>query len=264
MRECARLAGVSSGEEPATKRFGDDYRETVTLRDGTRAVVRVIQPEDGEKIRQGLAELSPHSRYMRFFSPKDSLSDSELDYLTHVDGINHFALVADRVEKDGGESATGPGAKSGYGVARFVRDRINPEVAEAAIVVADDAAHKGLGNILLGHLAEAAEERGIRWFTCDILAGNTAMCGLLEGLFPTAHFKYTDGGIIEATMPIPRSSAGRPSTPEGDKRENALTYVLKQAGQGLLDIRGRLRRLTVSDRTAARRSMKPPDSSKDD
>ncbi len=227
--------------------------------------MRVIKPEDGEKIRQGLAELSPHSRYMRFFSPKDSLSDSELDYLTHVDGVNHFALVADRVEEDGSEPATGPGAKSGYGVARFVRDRVNPEVAEAAIVVADDAAHKGLGNILLGHLAQAAEERGIRWFTCDILAGNTAMCGLLEGLFPTAHFKYTDGGIIEATIPLPGSFDGRPSMlGDEDKREHALTYLLKQAGQGLLDIRGRLRRLTVSDRTATRRSTKPPASSKDD
>ena len=228
---------MSAGPEIAIRRFGDDYHETVTLRDGTRTEVRVIKPEDRDKIQQGLAGLSEHSRYLRFFTPKPSLSESELDYLTKIDGINHFALVADRVDDDAGEAGSPPG----YGVARFVRDRKNSEVAEAAIVVADSAAHKGLGNALLGRLAEAAEERGIRWFTCDILAGNEAMCGLLQGLFPRAHFTYTDGGVIEAMMPLREDS---PASPEGPvAHRSALSYVLKQAGQGLLDIRGRLRLL---------------------
>lgn len=254
---------MPAGQEPATWRFGDEYHEIITLRDGTCAELRVIKPEDRDKIQRGLANLSEHSRYLRFFTPKPSLSERELDYLTRIDGVNHFALVADRMKDDANRSE----ADTGYGVARFVRDRRNPEVAEAAIIVTDDSHHKGLGNALLGRLAEAAQERGISWFTCDILAGNEAMCGLLQGLFPRAHFDYTDDGIIEATMPLAANAAASPEDEYGDSvvPKTALSYVLKQAGQGLLDIRGRLRRLTAtSEIPPAEPPAEPPESSKRD
>src|SRR5207245_4362935 len=96
--------------------------------------------------------LSPTSRYRRFLSAKDHLTDREWRYFTEVDGINHFALGAVR-HADGQEE--------GLGVARFIRLIDRPTVAEPAVVVADPWQRKGLGRLLLARLVAAASERGI-------------------------------------------------------------------------------------------------------
>jgi hypothetical protein len=96
-----------------------------------------------------------------------------LDYLTEVDGIDHFALVAwvDSLDLK---------REEGVGVARFVRLPGEPEVAEAAVTVADDFQRRGLGTILLRALGEAAKERGIRRFRGEVLTTNEPMRRLCE------------------------------------------------------------------------------------
>lgn len=94
---------------------------TVQLRDGTRVLIRPIEPEDRTALAEGFQHLSPESRYRRFFAPVIGLSEGDLDYLTRVDHHAHEALVA--VEETTGE---------GVGVARYVQT--GPDVAEPAIV----------------------------------------------------------------------------------------------------------------------------------
>ena len=60
-----------------------------------------IAPDDRHYLEQGLAELSPESRYTRFGQGLESLSDSELDYLTNVDQRSHVVWGA-VVDGDGG------------------------------------------------------------------------------------------------------------------------------------------------------------------
>jgi hypothetical protein len=71
-----------------------------------------LRPTDKELLRTGFEHLSSESRYARFFTPKSSLSDGELDYLTVVDQEDHVAIGA-ASERDGG--------RTGLGVARFIR-----------------------------------------------------------------------------------------------------------------------------------------------
>jgi GNAT superfamily N-acetyltransferase len=47
--------------------------------------------------------------------------------------------------------------------------------AEVAFVVRDDHQSRGLGSILLEHLAAAARERGVRCFEAEVLGQNTQM-----------------------------------------------------------------------------------------
>ena len=95
-------------------------------------------------------------------SPKGPLSETELRYLTEVDFTDHVAYVAVRPEA--------PGVL--VGVARWVRLRDDPEVAEIAFVVADDLQRQGLGTILAETLAAAARERGVRRFVATMLPDN--------------------------------------------------------------------------------------------
>jgi GNAT superfamily N-acetyltransferase len=174
--------------------FDQDYEEAIRLRDGTRANLRPIRASDKRLLLEGFERLSPRSRYMRFLAPKQKLTDGELRYLTEVDGVDHFALVALTRHLLGQER--------GIGVGRFVRLTDEADTAEPAITVADDYQGKGLGTILLHRLSDAAWERGIRRFRCELLADNTRMQELLDEIGTEVHLDHVEGGALIVTFPL--------------------------------------------------------------
>ncbi|HAX82901.1 MAG TPA: N-acetyltransferase [Actinobacteria bacterium] len=150
---------------------GATHEQIVTLRDGTRALIRPIRAEDKEALAQGLARLSSESRYRRFLRPVTSLNERELKYLTEIDYTNHYAWVAVAVDDPG---------QPGLGVARYIRDPLDPEVAEAAVAVVDDYQGMGIGTMLLRVLVAAAQENGIHTFRAWVLGDNTSILRPLE------------------------------------------------------------------------------------
>jgi GNAT superfamily N-acetyltransferase len=172
--------------------FDEGYQEETVLDDGTPVHLRLVRPEDKPLMLAAWEELSPESRYRRFFAAKSALTTDELRYLTELDNVNHVAMGA-TTERDGQPIA--------LGVARFVRLTARPAVADAAVTVVDEAQHKGLGRLLLSRLVGAARERGIDTFTCDILATNDAMRHLLKSMAPDA-VERSDGPTVTIEMPL--------------------------------------------------------------
>lgn len=200
--------------------FTLDYLEQATLRDGTRVRIRLVRPSDKETLRAGFDRLSPAARYTRFLSSRTSLSEAELRYLSEVDQENHFAIgaVLDRDDDPAGGPPAPPAEPSGdpppaaeprspspavgLGVARFVRLPDRPDTAEAAIAVADEAQHKGLGKLLFLRLAAAAAERGVERFRCEVLASNASMTALLAQIAPERTIEVGAGVMsIEFVLP---------------------------------------------------------------
>ena len=99
-----------------------------------------------------MASLSPRSARLRFLAPKNRLSLAELRYLTEVDHVDHYALVA--------VLADDPTTMAGVG--RWVRDREHPDAAEVAVVVGDCHQGQGLGTTLGTALADGARALGDR------------------------------------------------------------------------------------------------------
>jgi GNAT superfamily N-acetyltransferase len=180
---------------------GPDLHERHTLRDGTHVVVRHIRPSDAAELRRAFDRLSPASRYRRFFGGVPQLTDAALHYLTDVDGRDHVAIVA---TTDGPE----PDGATGLGVARFVRLRDEPTVAEAAVTVVDDSHRKGLGRLLATKLAEAARERGIHTFRADVLADNEPMRDIMSEI--GAVERESSSGVVTYDVPLDtaQSTAG--------------------------------------------------------
>jgi RimJ/RimL family protein N-acetyltransferase len=145
--------------------------QIVELRDGTKALIRPIGPEDRERLNEGFQSASPDSIFYRFLSPLPRLSSSQLDYLTAVDHLHHEALIA--VDPESGES---------FGTARYIRDEDDPETAEFAVGVGDRWMRIGLGTALLTELTRRARERGIARFTGTIHAENRAIRGLVKSV----------------------------------------------------------------------------------
>src|SRR3954464_11486335 len=150
---------------------------TTQLTDGTEVTLREIRADDKALLAEGHARLSERSRLRRFLGPKPRLTASDLRYLTEVDGVNHYAVVA---------------LLDGHivGVARWVRLAAEPETAEAAVVVGDPLQGKGLGKALARNLADAARARGVRRITASIMSDNPPA----EALMRVIADRLTDAG----------------------------------------------------------------------
>lgn len=141
--------------------------------DPPAVAIRPIRDDDHDRLSESHERLSPESRYRRFFAVKPHLTKADLRYLVEIDGCDHFALVATRPEVDG---------EPIVGVARFIRIPENREVAEVAIVVADDEQGRGVGTQLVARLAEQAVARGVRRFRATMLADNLPIHRLFQSL----------------------------------------------------------------------------------
>jgi len=190
---------------------------TVKLSDGTPVRVRPIVAADKPRIADGLAALSPESRYLRFLRPVDHLSAEELAYLTEIDYQTHFAW--------GAELARG-WEHPGIGLARYVCSRDDPTTAEAAVAVLDAYQGRGLGGILLSLLAESAVDNGVERFRSYVLSDNRKVLVALDE--PGIERREEDNMVrFDIPLPLPASAV----------RDSALYETLRAAARGEVEVR---------------------------
>jgi RimJ/RimL family protein N-acetyltransferase len=139
------------------------------LRDGRGVTIRAQRPDDLEAIRSAARLTSERTRYLRFFSPKRSMSESEIAFFMGPDFVNHVALVA-VVEECGNPVVVGGG--------RFIF--ASPGAAEVAFFVVDAWQGQGIGTLLMRHLATLGRAAGLAEFVAEVLAENASMLGVFR------------------------------------------------------------------------------------
>ncbi len=161
------------------------------LRDGGTAHLRPISPADAELLVEFYAQVSPQSKYYRFFAAMPTLSPREVRRFVDVDHHDRVAVVltvADRMIAVGQfERLTGTGE--------------GPDQAEVAFLVQDQHQHRGIGQLLLEHLAQLGREVGVGEFVAEILPDNA---GMLQ-VFRDAGYQVTGGyedGVVAMRFPI--------------------------------------------------------------
>ncbi len=159
--------------------------------------IRPIEPSDKEALIEGFNHLSEESRYRRFLSPRGRLSAAEVRYFTEVDHHDHEALVA-----------VDPRTDEGIAVARYIRTRDDPTVAELAVAVIDDWQGRGVGSRLVAALTQRAREEGVTSFAASVLTDNKLMLNLLEEL-GTVRVVHAELGTVELTVELSESAIGR-------------------------------------------------------
>jgi GNAT superfamily N-acetyltransferase len=132
-------------------------------------LVRPVQPDDKALFVDAWEQFGAESRYRRFLGSKRELSPHDLAYFTEVDHVDHEAIGARDAESG-----------AGVGVARYVRLRDQPAVAEAAVAVIDAWQGRGLGSELLRRLTDHAREHGVEHFRASLFAYNHEMLALFE------------------------------------------------------------------------------------
>lgn len=158
------------------------------LRDGSTVHVRPVEAADVADLETFLAGLSPESRLLRFFSGGIDV-ERTADVAAHPERDYGYALVA----------TTGADERI-IAHACYERESPTDEHAEVALAVADAHQARGLGTLLLGQLAEDADERGISVFDAHVLPQNIRMLRVMrDSGFPLR--RRTVPGDVEISFP---------------------------------------------------------------
>lgn len=165
----------------------EDWATSVVLADGETGYLRAMTPEDAPALLAFHERQPRENLYRRFFSPKPSLTPSELEHFTVVDFVDRVALVLEIH----GEFAAWASYERWPG-----RDD-----ADVAFMVDDVHRGKGIATLLLEHLAAIAHSNGIGRFTADVLADNRPMLSVFSkaGWPVQRHF---DSGVVELEFPL--------------------------------------------------------------
>ena len=165
-----------------TAEYPSHWEADVVLRDGATAHLRPVSPADAEGLQRMHQSQSEASIYLRFFTYKASLSAAELKRFTHVDYRDRVAFVI----TIGNDIA---------GIGRY--DRLDaPNEAEVAFMIADAHQGRGLGSILIEHLAAAARENGIDTFSAEVLPENRTMLVVFQESGFDISRRFDDGVVV--------------------------------------------------------------------
>ncbi|GAA4720432.1 GNAT family N-acetyltransferase [Nocardioides conyzicola] len=162
------------------------WEADVLLRDGRTAHIRPIRAEDRDVFVEFYSRVSDQSKYYRFFSPMPRLSDRDVDRFTNVDNVNRVALVL---------------TLQGQIIAVGRYDVIKPGEAEVAFLVEDQHQGRGIGQLLLEHLAQAGRERGVERFVAEVLPDNSRMIQTFRDAGYRVASEY-DEGVLQLEFSI--------------------------------------------------------------
>jgi RimJ/RimL family protein N-acetyltransferase len=144
----------------------------VHLDSGEPVQLRPIGRHDTGRMKAGIAALSDHSRYLRFFSGSQTLPDHVIERLCDADGWKHIAWGAIDVAAP---------SQPAIGAVHAIR-RGSTSEAELALAVLDDWHGKGLARLLLTAVLTDARVAGITRLTAETLAENRASRRLFRSL----------------------------------------------------------------------------------
>jgi acyl-CoA synthetase (NDP forming)/GNAT superfamily N-acetyltransferase len=157
-----------------------DWETDVVLADGSTAHIRPITPDDADRLVAFYDRVSDESKYYRFFAPHPKLTERDVERFTHVDYVDRNALILLR-----GDDMVAVG--------RY--DKVTDRVAEVAFLVEDTQHGRGVGSVLLEHLAQVAREQGFTHFVADVLPQNTKMIRVFKDAGYTVARSYDEGVV---------------------------------------------------------------------
>lgn len=145
--------------------YPSDYIEEVTLKDGSKVLLRPIRLDDAPRLQHAFLHLSPQTIYLRFLETARELSDERAKAFATVDYQDRMAFVG-CVQEDGEEHIVVSARYALVGPQE-------PGTVEAAIVVRDDYQGLGLGLITLDRLGKYAVQHGVTTLLATVHISNS-------------------------------------------------------------------------------------------
>jgi len=163
------------------------------LADGATAEIRRAGPDDFGAVKALHEAMSPDNLYLRFFGLSRTVAEREASRVCREPDPEHATLLA---LLDG----------EVIGVASY-EVVSGGDTAEIAFAVADRMHGRGAATLLLEHLVSLARSQGLRAFTAETLAENTAMLKVFAAAGLPVQ-RHSGGGVVAMTFPLPGGHTG--------------------------------------------------------
>ncbi|MBQ1026673.1 bifunctional GNAT family N-acetyltransferase/acetate--CoA ligase family protein [Micromonospora sp. C95] len=170
-----------------------EHAVDVLLSDGSTVQLRPIEPSDAPEIVAMHSRFSERTRYLRYFSPYPRIPERDLRRFVNVDHRDREAFVVlagDRIVAVGRYERLGPASPD----------------AEVAFVVEDAYQGRGIGSVLMEHLADAARRAGIVNFVAEVLPANGQMLRVFADFGYQIQRQFADG-VVHLSFPIAPTEA---------------------------------------------------------
>ena len=188
----------------------DRARDTL-LKDGSPIRVRPARPEDEPAIVAFLQGLAVESRRMRFAGMISDLDGPARRWAAPGDPTG-CSLVAETGIED-------------RVIAHASYDRVGPDSAEVAFIVADGYQGRGIATLLLEELAERAQEAGIATFCAEVLPENARMLEVFRGSGFPIRLSAEPGAVL---VEFPTALTG-PARDRFERREQTAASAAVRA-----------------------------------
>jgi acetyltransferase len=174
----------------AVRPYPSQWQRHLAMKDGWRAFVRPIRPEDEPLIHEFLRHVTNQDLRLRFFAPMKEFTHEFIARLTQLDYARAMAFVAF-------DEAT----NEMVGVVRIHSDSIY-ETGEYAILLRSDLKGRGLGWTLMHLIIEYAKSEGLKRISGQVLQENSAMLNMCRELGFAVKSDSTDHTLCEVTLEL--------------------------------------------------------------
>ena len=158
----------------------------IQMDDGPLSVrVRLIRPDDSDRIKDLFYGLSEDSIFFRFLTPLVSLQRRTLQEFYYVDQDEDISLVAVIGDEKEGE------CEKIVGAGRYLLERSTNQ-AEFALLVKDKYQNRGIGTFILNQMMRIAKSKGVNAFIAYVHPKNV----------PMINFIHRTGKIIQSILSI--------------------------------------------------------------
>lgn len=162
-----------------------DIEIDAKLTDGTPVCLRRIRADDEQRLRDGVAQLSPESRYLRFFSFAHRVPDAVIARLTDADPECHIGW---------GAILSAYPDQPAIAAAHVVRETCGEPSGELSIAVLDAWHGRGLARLLLSALLADNRAAGVERVDILVLGSNAGALGLFSHIGATT-VGHEDGTV---------------------------------------------------------------------
>jgi acetyltransferase len=180
-----------------TRPYPKEFDRPASIGAGTQLRIRPIRPEDEDRLIEMVARMTPDDRRLRFFTQTKGLTHELAARFARIDYDREMALIATPIDGD-----------TVLGVARYAADA-NMREAEFALAVRSDWHHRGLGQLLMTRLIEAAQSAGIGALYGQVLRENAIMFDLCHYLGFVSENDPDDPALLRMTLALP--NRGKPA-----------------------------------------------------
>ena len=196
--------------------YPSKYKKEITLKDGTKVLLRPIKPEDEKQWLEMFQSFSQETVRFRFFRIiKDTPHEMRTRYC-NIDYDREIGIVAEIEEE---------GKKRFIGVTRIILEPGKSSTAEFALVVSDRWQRQGLGSEFLDYTFDIARDKKVKKVYGIVLKDNVPMINLCR----EKNFIFTEGDPgeyhieIDVTKTLENHQKDTKGNPNPQSEEQTIT-----------------------------------------